>query len=89
MNHQADVFYLCTLDTWKFRNTGENMTFSVTGWVLRLSSIFKRKNKHHGHVVSTRSLTKEKWWCNSKKKEGKYVEENKLCNIIKQKSRGQ
>jgi len=35
------------------------MTFSVTGWVLRLSSNFKRKNKHHGHIISARSLTKE------------------------------
>lgn len=83
MNHQADVFCLCTLDTWKIRNIGENMTFSVMGSALRFSSIFKRKNKHHRQVISTRSLTKEKWWCNcKKKKEGKFVEENKSYYIM-------
>ena len=34
------------------------MTFSVTGCGLRLSSV-QRKNKHHGHIISARSLTKE------------------------------
>ena len=57
------------------------MTFSVTGCVLRFSSV-QRKNKHHGHIISTRSLTKENDDVMVKKKKGKFVEENKLYYIM-------
>jgi len=58
MNHQADVF-ICAHLTLKNQKYRENMKFFVAGCVLRLSSVCKEKNKHHGHIISTRSLTKE------------------------------